>query len=164
MTKEKKAKKKKEFDLDKFLIQVLRAAFRKTPMYNEAKKRAKEEFFEESKHGKPMRRVRFICASCNRRFFDKEGQREIAVDHIDPIVSVETGFTNYSEWIKRHFCLDDNGEIDVAKLQILCNYADKDMSKYGNIRSCHKTKTAAERTAAAQHRKDKKNVVVLQDS
>jgi len=155
MAKEKKAKKRKEFDLDDFLIRILRAAFRKTPMYSEAKKRAKEEYFEESKHGKPMRRVRFICASCNRRFFDKEGQREIAVDHIDPIVSVETGFTNYSEWIKRHFCLGDDGKIYVEKLQILCNYPDKDMSKYGNIRSCHKIKTAAERTLAAQHRKAK---------
>ena len=39
------------FDRKKFIEKELRRAFKRCPLYNEAKNRAKREYFEESKHG-----------------------------------------------------------------------------------------------------------------
>jgi 5-methylcytosine-specific restriction endonuclease McrA len=147
MPKEKKPG--KEFVLKTFLVQTLRGAFRKTPMYQEAKNRAKEEYFVPSKTGKPMRRIRYICASCNGRFFDKPGTKEIAVDHIIPIIQTNKNYKTLHEFIIDFviglFCSIDN-------LQILCNYAGERDGK----KSCHKIKTANERKEAATFRKENK--------
>lgn len=132
----------KAFDQKEFIVKTLRGAFKKTPMYREAKARAKEEFFEDSKHGKPMRRVRFICAKCQGRFLDRKGAKEIAVDHIVPVVDTEVGWTDYNDLVIRLYCSSDN-------LQVLCNYKGERDGK----KSCHKIKTAEERAHAAAARK-----------
>lgn len=129
-----KKKDKKPFDLDKFLEKELLRAFKRTPMYSEAKKRAKEEFFVESKNGKPMRRVWYKCAKCNKFFFDKTGMREIAVDHIDPVVPLDRPLRGRGEYVERLFCSIDN-------LQVLCNYK----GERNGVKSCHKIKTAEEK-------------------
>lgn len=150
-TKKPKAKVKLEdWDKKAFIVQRLRGAFRKCPLYSAAKNRAKEVYYIPSKTGKPMKRVRYICAHCNGRFFDKEGAREIAVDHIESVISVD-GFKDMNEYIDRLFCSLDN-------LQVLCNYKEKD----DGTRSCHSIKTAQERTNAAEKRKRLKNVTDLQ--
>lgn len=139
-----KVKKKKEFSLKSHIEKTLRGSFKRTPLYNDAKKLAKEEYFESSpKTGKPLRRVHFKCAKCGRFFRDETGN--IAVDHIEPVISLEEGFTNFDEYIRRLFC-------DQSNLQVLCNYKDE----RDGVRSCHKIKTAEERATAALNRKNKK--------
>lgn len=138
------AKKKdpKEFDLKEFIVKTLRGAFKKTPLYSGAKKRAKEEFFEKAKNGNDMRRVHFKCAKCGRHFVDRTGAKEIAVDHINPIVDPNVGWTNFEDFVKRLFCSLEN-------LQVLCNYK----GERDGVKSCHKIKTAEERARAAAARK-----------
>lgn len=136
MAKAKKPKVKQtheNFDVKAFVEKTLRGAFKKTAIYHEAKRRAKREFFEKSKHDKDLRRVHYECATCKGMFFDRKGAKEIAVDHIDPVVDPEVGSTDYHTYIQRLFCSVDN-------LQVLCNYKGERNGK----KSCHKIKTAEE--------------------
>lgn len=123
---------------------TLRASFKKTPMFSEALKRAKEEYFEESKNGKKLRRVRYKCNGCGRYFKNKGG--EIAVDHIEPVISLEDGFVNMDVYISRLFCSVDN-------LQVLCNYP----GERDGVKSCHKIKTATERALAALNKRKRRD-------
>lgn len=133
--------KTEEEELRDFIIKTLRGAFRKHPLYSEAKKRAKVEVFELSKHGKPLRRVRYRCAECGGLFLDKKGAREIAVDHKDPVLSL-LGWLGFDVYITRLFC-------NINNLQVLCNYkGEKDGKK-----ACHKIKSALEVKKAAELRK-----------
>lgn len=145
-----KSKKTKEpqtsanFDIKAFIIKELRRAFKRAPMYREAKAAAKEEFFEKSKHGKDMRRVRFKCAQCGRSFVDRKGAKNVAVDHIESVIALDTGFVDFNTYIQRLFCGPGN-------LQLLCNYK----GEIDGVRSCHKIKTAEERKTAAFLKKGK---------
>ena len=121
------------FDRKKFIEKELRRAFKRCPLYNEAKNRAKREYFEESKHGKLMRRVHFECAQCGRFFRDEN--RNIAVDHITSVVCTSTGPTlSLDVYTRRLFC-------NINNLQILCNFSKKDDGEL----SCHAKKTKQER-------------------
>ena len=113
-----------EFDLTAFIKKELRRAFRRSPMYNEAKSLAKHEYFEKSKTGKSLRRVHFQCNNCQGFFLDKTGRKEIAVDHIEPVIDPKIGWFDYNQYINRLFC-------SVDKLQILC-------------KNCHGEKTKEE--------------------
>lgn len=121
------------FDKQKFIEKELRRAFKRCPLYNEAKNRAKREYFVESKHGKPMRRVHFECAQCGRMF--KDENKNIAVDHVISVVCTVTGPTQSSDiYARRLFC-------DISNLQILCNFSKRDDGEL----SCHAKKTKQER-------------------
>jgi 5-methylcytosine-specific restriction endonuclease McrA len=77
----------------------------------------------------------YLCAGCKEEVpvtVKKDGKRvrNVFVDHINPIVSVETGFTSWDEYINRMFCEVDN-------LQVLCS-------------DCHTIKTAKERQQAKE--------------
>ncbi|MEM4380505.1 MAG: hypothetical protein QXL01_07490 [Thermoplasmatales archaeon] len=135
-----KDKKIKNFCLRRHIEKTLRASFKKTPLYNEAKRQAREEYFEESKHGKLLRRVHYKCAKCGRYF--RDGGGEIAVDHIEPVISLEEGFRNFDEYIARLFCPQSN-------LQVLCNYK----GERDGVKSCHKLKTAKERATATTYKR-----------
>lgn len=135
----------KEFDAKKFIEKELRRAFKRCPQFTESLRRAKEEYFVESKHGKQMRRVRFTCATCGRKFINKSGAREIAVDHRVPVVDPAVGFVDFNTYIDRLLCPIDN-------LQILCNYA----GVRDGVKSCHKIKTAQERAIQAERQRKKK--------
>jgi hypothetical protein len=126
------AKKTNEFVLYRFLIAVLRRSYRKTPAYRSALNSAKQEYFEDTKSGGKRRRVHFKCANCGRFFHFKPGAKEIAVDHIDPVIDPKIGFESYDKLIDRLF----NG-----KVQVLCNYK----GEREGTRSCHYIKTKAER-------------------
>ena len=63
----------------------------------------------------------FKCASCAGVFV----AASVQVDHIEPIINPEIGFTTWDDVVYRMFCEKDN-------LQVLCT-------------GCHKIKTAAER-------------------
>ena len=68
----------------------------------------------------------YECARCHEHFPTKEVQ----VDHLDPVVNPETGFTSWDETIERMYCNSSN-------LQVLC-------------KGCHKEKTMEERQLAKQ--------------
>lgn len=99
-------------------------------------------------------RVMYCCAECGRLFFDyielpkKKGggtkkAAMLAIDHVEPVVSVTAGFVGWDQYIERMF----NG-----KLQILCNYPGEIDGKP----SCHhvKTKQEQEERAEVARRKD----------
>jgi hypothetical protein len=123
----------KTFDLKKFIEKELRRAFRRSPMFSAARNVAKEEFFVKSKHDKDMRRVHFKCAKCGRKFVDKTGSREIAVDHRNPVVDPVVGFVDFNTYITRLFC-------GIENLDVLCNYK----GLRDGIKACHRLKTAEE--------------------
>lgn len=62
----------------------------------------------------------YTCESCKGAF----GPKEIERDHIVPVISVETGFTNWEDYINRLFVKSD-------QIQILCV-------------TCHEQKTNVE--------------------
>lgn len=64
---------------------------------------------------------RYRCAGCNNVF----KQKDVQVDHIDPVVSTIDGFVDWNEYIMRMFCEADG-------LQVLCT-------------ECHNIKTQNER-------------------
>lgn len=85
-------------------------------------------------------RGQYECACCHEivppTTFDEEKKKRvknIAVDHIKPIVDTATGFTSWDDVIEGMFCELDN-------LQLLC-------------KKCHDIKCAEE----AQERKESKN-------
>ena len=107
--------------LKKFIINTLRGAmFKWTP------RRVALESAEEAEgeytilKEKDRSRKKYRCAGCAGIFRSKE----INVDHIDPVVNPETGFTTFDDYIERMFC-------GVAGFQVLC-------------KSCHDAKTYLE--------------------
>lgn len=146
-----KPKKAKDFVLYEFLLSYLRRSFKELPEYKQVKDNAKREYFIDSKHGKPMRRVHFECAECHRCFtgggkkIEKElpdgtikkvkEKSEIAVDHIKPVIDPDVGYVDMNTLIDRMF------RMGVEGLQILCNYP----KERDGRRSCHYFKTQDER-------------------
>jgi hypothetical protein len=102
-----------------FVIQALRRASYGWPPRSTAFKKAR------------VRRGVYRCAICGEEF----GRKEVQADHIDPVVDIETGFTNWDDYINRLYC-EDNG------WQILCKA------------SCHKTKTFLENQLRLSYRED----------
>lgn len=76
--------------------------------------------------------MHFECACCSEAFPAKQ----VAVDHIDPIIDPAVGFTNWDETIERMFC-------EAEGLQVLC-------------KECHDAKTKAERAVATERRRKEK--------
>lgn len=84
-----------------------------------------------------------LCAGCDEEVpvTVVEGRKRVKntfVDHKEPIVDPEQGFTTWDECIERMFCEADN-------LQVLC-------------KTCHDIKSAEERSVAAQRRKREKEL------
>jgi 5-methylcytosine-specific restriction endonuclease McrA len=63
----------------------------------------------------------YTCAHCKEEYPSKD----VEVDHISPVVDVETGFIDWNTFIDRLFCPKEN-------LQVLCKV-------------CHRQKTKEER-------------------
>lgn len=102
-----------------FITSVIRAGFRKFP--------AKYEALNKAKAGKKINTAsgriaeHYKCAKCKKHFVNKDVQ----VDHKDPVVDPEVGFVDWNTFIDRLYCMGEN-------LQVLCT-------------PCHKVKTATER-------------------
>jgi len=75
-------------------------------------RRASLRWYARNQAYKDARLVRgvYICAGCK----EQVGRKEIIVDHINPVVPVDKGFTNWHDYIIRMFC-------EPAGFQILCN-------------------------------------------
>lgn len=127
----------KKWNENSIIRGALRRAFAKSPTVQEVKKAAREEFIKYKKDGTPAKKpaVRYKCAICGNMF----KSTEVAVDHIDPVVSKD-GFIDWNTFIERLFCEKDN-------LQVLCSYKLSDAHKHNNEVSCHLKKTRSERTS-----------------
>lgn len=62
----------------------------------------------------------YECESCKKHF----KQKDLQLDHIDPVIDPKVGFVDWNTYINRLFC-------DVSNFQALC-------------KACHKIKTAGE--------------------
>jgi 5-methylcytosine-specific restriction endonuclease McrA len=99
---------KKEQSLKTWLIPRLRRLSYTWPNRNKAKQLAR------------VSRGRYKCAKCNNIF----GPKEVVLDHINPVVSVEFGFQDLGKYVESLFC-------SVENYQTLCFL-------------CHETKTLKE--------------------
>ena len=85
-----------------------------------------------------------MCAECDQEvpatIVDENSGKRVKnalVDHIDPIIDPEVGFTTWDETIERMFCEEDG-------LQVLCY-------------KCHEIKTNQERAQAKERRQKEKD-------
>lgn len=91
------------------------------------------------KKGAWLKRGFYKCSKCKKESpasIMKDGKRvnNIIVDHVNPIIDPEVGFTNWDDYIERMFCEKNN-------LQVLC-------------RKCHDAKTKREKELATIRRKE----------
>lgn len=102
-----------------FIVSLLRSGFRRFPNKFNVLKAA----FTEQKKNKSSGRLakHYKCASCGEDF----PQTQIQIDHINPIVDPQIGFTTWDDFISRLYCEESN-------LQCLCL-------------ECHKIKTKQEK-------------------
>lgn len=112
-----------------FIKNLLRQGTRRWAPIQDVKKKAR------------TRRGFYQCSGCNKEVpatVVEKGKRvnNALVDHIEPIIPPEVGFTTWDSVIERMYCEEDN-------LQVLC-------------RDCHTIKTNEERALAAQRRKKEK--------
>lgn len=112
-----------------FIKNQLRSATRKWPPISQCLKDAR------------VARGVYRCAGCHEDVpastkEERKKVKNVYVDHIQPIVDPEIGWTSWDETIERMFCEADN-------LQLLC-------------KKCHDAKTSEERTIANERRKREK--------
>jgi len=91
--------------------EVLMKVRREVPKFNKDGSRAKKDA------------VQYCCGACGQWV----GSTKCAVDHITPVIAVETGFVDWNDFVSRLFCGPEN-------LQVICD-------------PCHNAKTQAERIA-----------------
>lgn len=108
-----------------FIKNNLRQASRKWGPLHHAKKK------------QHLRRGFYLCEGCDNEApaTIKDGRKRVAnvfVDHINPIIDPDVGFTTWDDCIERMFCETDN-------LQVLC-------------KSCHDIKTKDENDRAKERR------------
>lgn len=91
-----------------------------------------------------VRRGFYLCSCCKEEVpatvVDESTRRRVNnvfVDHINPIIDPNVGFTNWDDMINRMFCDSDN-------LAVVC-------------KDCHTTKTNEERAVAALRRAKEKS-------
>lgn len=102
-----------------FITSVLRAGSRKWPPRFQTLNEAKTEKKVNERTGRLAQHFR--CASCQQEF----PATGVQIDHKIPVVSPETGFTTWDDFIARLFCEKEN-------LQCLCT-------------GCHDIKTKKEK-------------------
>jgi 5-methylcytosine-specific restriction endonuclease McrA len=108
----------------------IRSMLRKGSMRWAPKNRVKQKARHPTKLPNPQGRIVFHsrCAGCNKLV----PETQTAVDHINPIVDPEVGFTTWDDFINNLYCEEDG-------LQVLCNV-------------CHTAKTNKEKAIAKKRR------------
>lgn len=80
---------------------------------------------KEARIASRVSRGKYECAKCKELGVETlYGPKEIVMDHIDPVIDVETGFINWDTYIQRLFC-------EAEGFQTLC-------------KGCHEIKTYLE--------------------
>lgn len=107
---------------------ALRRAFSRSPLVREVLEESRQEFPRFKKDGTRHKKnwVKRQCEVCNQWV----PSSQISVDHIDPVISVESGKQDWNTFVDRLWC-NTTGK---ANLQRLCD-------------TCHDIKTYAERIA-----------------
>lgn len=108
MSTKKKSRRKKEVNLKTWLTPKLRRLSYQWPPRKETKRAGK------------VSRGRYKCAACEEDFH----YSQISLDHVDPVIDPEAGFTDWQDYITRLFC-------SMEGFQILCH-------------QCHDIKTELE--------------------
>ena len=102
-----------------FITSVLRGGSRRWPPRNAVLNASKTVKKINPKSGRMAQHYR--CASCLGEFPAKE----VAVDHVNPVVEPSVGFVDWNTFITRLYCDEDN-------MQVLCD-------------TCHDFKSSVER-------------------
>lgn len=110
-----------------FVKSALRSASLRWPARYQSLNEAKTTTKVNSKTGRLAQHYK--CNSCLNQFPAKD----VRVDHIDPIINPETGFTTWDDVVNKMFCEKSN-------LQVLCV-------------ECHNIKTKAEKQLAKERKK-----------
>ena len=111
---------------------AIRRAFSRSELRRSVLQDAKISHTDPSR---PRVKTWYACAKCSRPF----AQHELEVDHIEPIIPVDTALEHMS-WDT----LVNNTWCDKKKLQVLCE-------------SCHDAKSAIERAQRKEHKKNVKS-------
>jgi hypothetical protein len=80
-----------------------------------------------------VERGKYKCASCQDLF----GPKDVALDHIQPVVDPKLGFTTWDDYIARLFCVAEG-------FQVICNV-------------CHDAKTQVEDAMREHYKAEKEN-------
>lgn len=110
-----------------FIISVLRAGTRRWPPKHNVKNAAKTEKKINEASGRLAQH--YQCVNCKKEYTSTN----IEVDHIQPVVDPDKGFTTWDDYISRLFC-DEQG------LQVLCN-------------TCHDEKSSKEQSKRKRNTK-----------
>lgn len=118
-------KKKPKYNQNSVIRGALRRAFARSPAVQEVMNESRREVPRYKQDGTRHKKnwVQRQCQVCN----NWESSSKMAVDHINPVVSIDDGFQDWNEFIARLWC-------DKSNLQRICD-------------TCHDKKTAEERIA-----------------
>jgi hypothetical protein len=121
-------KKRPPYNQESAIRGALRRAFSRSPLVREVLEESRQEFPRYKKDGKRHKKnwVKRQCQVCSQWV----SAGHIAVDHIDPVISVADGKQDWNTFIDRLWC-NTSGK---ANLQRICD-------------PCHDVKTAVERIA-----------------
>jgi hypothetical protein len=119
-------KKRPPYNQEAAIRGALRRAFSRSPLVREVLEESRQEFPRYKKDGTRHKKnwVKRQCQVCN----EWVPASTMAVDHIDPVISIERGKQDWNEFIDRLWC-NTSGK---ANLQRICD-------------TCHDKKTAGER-------------------
>ena len=140
-------KKKSKYNQNSQIRSALRRTFSRSPIVREILNSARIEYDQYKKDGTIAKRkaVRYKCAICGKEFKSSE----VSVDHIIPVIPVNSEFDGWDNFIERLFCDKDN-------LQVVCSYKLKDRNKHEGRSSCHHIKTQEERRQRKETEKMRK--------
>lgn len=126
-----KPKKKPKFNAESAIRSALRRTFSRSPVVREVMMAVRRErpWYKKDGSTASKPRVEFLCSTCKQWWMGKD----IQVDHAIPVVDPVVGFVNWDTYVDRLFCQKEN-------LSVLC-------------KTCHKTKTDAEKTIAVLRRR-----------
>lgn len=123
------ARKKKEFNRHRWLInQLRRLTLRYPPAFNLINEK-KTVYYIKSKKGKDLKRVKFSCDKCNTPDLKR---KEVELDHKVPVVG-SIGFQDIGTFLERLFC-------DASNLWLICI-------------PCHEAKTLEENKERQENKK-----------
>ena len=112
--------------LQGFIVGVLRAGHKRWPFKYEVK--------NEAKVGKKINPASgrlaefYLCSGCGGEFTNKD----VEVDHIDPVVDPKVGFVDWNTFISRLFSPKDNYQV----LCKVCHKAKSDLEKKVKKNKC----------------------------
>jgi hypothetical protein len=111
-----KKKAKSKYNPNSVIRGVLRRAFARSPIVQEIINESRREVPKYKKDGTLAKKpsVQRQCQTCNQWV----GSTKIAVDHVEPVISVEEGFQDWNIFIDRLWCGKDN----LARICSTCHY------------------------------------------